>query len=369
MNIIEALRPVIRIFQMFGLSAAQFCTFKYIPFHRIIIKYYFFLLIATRFSIFCYISMKYHLSPTEDKVHSVIDVVSIASAHWLEIVILLEAFIKSHQDEAFMANFLQIDNLLIQHFGIDLKMNKLRISVVKRLAIWISIIGIDSCYRLLKRCNTQYFGQELIWTLAFLSASLSYFQITIWADLIRYRLRLVTRLIYELKCEQNQKIEHDKTSHKSNESNGQIFVMTCYDRIENANENNDAIGDTHIFNQLCILCDLYSRLWMQANRLNERFNFSMVLNIGNDFGYLVFQLYFVFICLRKLATCDFLTTDFSVCVVNIFHLSMLSRAGQNMADEAVKIAYAIHRNKSIRCSAKLSSFVCGKFYLKPIDFN
>lgn len=358
MNTIEALRPVTRLFQLFALSSTQLCALKCISLQRLI-KHYPLLLIAIRLIIFCYISTKYELSPTEDKIHSFMDVVAISIAYFLEIIILIEVFAKTSQEEAFMENFLEIDNILTQHFGINLKMNKLRTSTVKQLIIWIWIVAIDSSYRLLKRYNTQYFGQELIWTLSFFTASLTYFQITVWADLIRYRLRIVARLIHELGCDQIDHSENieDNILQKTAASESGSHI-NCLDRIESANGSNSEIDGAQIFDQFCVLCNLYIRLWTQTNLLNERFKFSMVLSIANDFGYLVFQLYFIFICLQKFATCDLLTTDFSLCIVNIFHLIMLSVAGQNMANEAAQIAYAIHRNKSMRSTAELSSFVC-----------
>lgn len=353
MNTLEALQPVTCIFQLFGVSVTQFCRIKYIPLDRVI-KYYIIFYITIRFSVFCYISSKYNLLPTEDKTNSVIELLAIVTIHLFEIIILMEAFFKAHQEKIFLENFLEIDDILIQNFGIDLKISRLRKSAMIRLIIWMIIIGIDVGNRLIKRYNSEYFGQELIWTLAFSTASLTYLQIITWADLIRYRLRILTRLIYALECGRNEKNKREKL----NKPNDSDWEMVRSNRIGNANESNNVVDDTHILNQLNVICDLYNRLWMQAKRLNERFTFSMVLSIGNDYGYLVIESFFIFICLRKIETCDLLRADFSLWIVNVFHLSMLSMVGQKMASEALRVAYAIHRNKFIRSSAKLSSFVC-----------
>lgn len=366
MNTIEALLPVTRVFQLFALSSTQFCSFKCTSFQRVM-RHYPLLLVAIRLSIFCYITTKYQLSPSEDKMHTLIDIFAISIAHFLEIIILIEAFAKACQEEMFMENFREIDSILVQHFGINLKLKGLKKSLFKRFFIWICINGIDASYRLQKRYNTRYFGQEVIWTLAYFTASLTYFQVAVWADLIRYRLRIVTCLIYELGCDCNENVDHKRLHGlKVSESERRI---NCLDRIENANEGNSLIDEAHILDQLGILCNLYIRLWTQTNLLNQRFKFSIVLNIGNDFVYLVAQIYFIYICLRKFATSDWLTTDISLGIVNIFHLSMLSKAGQNMANEAVQVAYAIHRNKSIRTSAKLSSFVCRSIHSNLFDLT
>lgn len=98
MNTIEALRPVLRVFQLFGLSVTQFCTYKYVPFHRVI-KYYSLSLIAIRFSMVCYTLIKYELPRNNFILNSIVDVIMILYAYSRESVILIEAFIKYRQEE------------------------------------------------------------------------------------------------------------------------------------------------------------------------------------------------------------------------------------------------------------------------------
>lgn len=343
MTTVVELQPVTRVFQLLGLSVTQFFTPKDHPLHRVI-KCYSLLLIATRFALFSYILMKYKIPIGSDKITFTIYASVFFSAYLREASILVEAFTKGHQEVTFMENFTGIDNIFMLHFNIDMKPNELRTSANSRLIIWICFIGIESIYHLRMNYETPYFPHELIVKLSIFTASLTYFQIITWTDLIRYRLRIVNRLINELKCEHNEQLKSqksDKTEHKSNEGN-------------------DAIDDTHIFDQFCILCDLYNRLWMQTNRLNERFKFSMVLNIGTDFTYLVAQLYYIAMYFRDFgySSCNFFAANIATCIVNTFHLSMISRIGQNVADEASTVAYSIHRNKFFRSSSQLNSFVC-----------
>lgn len=355
MSVIEAIEPVTHVFQLFGLSVVQFSTFKNSPI-RCVINHYPLLLIAIRFSLFCYVSIKYQLTTDDDNFISAINVIIIISAHLLEIVILIETFVKACAEQMFMENFQKIDDILFQNFGVDLKFNKSRKSVVKRLVIWICIVGIESSYHLLMHSNAHYFPHELICTLSFFTASLMYFQIITWTDLIGYRLRIVIRLINELKFTHNEENIRKKLLHEGDAS---YWQMIRNNRIGNTSETNDIVDDTHIFDQLCLLCDLYNRLWTQTNLLNERFKFSMVLSIGTDFAYLILQLYFIFMCFRKFEACDFFPTDFSLCVINILRLSMLSRAGQIVTDDAIQIAFAIHRNKITKSNTKISLFVSG----------
>ena len=332
MNTIEALRPVNCVFQLFGLSVTRFCKFKNIPL-QCVFKFYPLLLIAIRFIIFCYISNNYKVS-INSKIDFLIDtIVMIGGIHFLEISVLIEAFVKFRQEEKFMENLQEIDNILLHNFNIDLETVKLRKSLVELLFVWICVIAFNCGFRLLTNYSTQYFPHELTLVSSLCTASLTYFQIIIWTDLIRYRLHIVNQIINKLN----------------------------YEQIANADDTNDTVDETHIIDQFGIICDLYNRLWMQTNILNERFKISMVLNIGNDFLYLMSGLYFIFVCLRVIqpsSSCEFFWTDITECIVNIFHLSMLSRAGQNVADEASNIAYAIHITKSDRISMKWSSFVC-----------
>lgn len=335
MNTIEALQPVTSVFQLLGLSVARFSTLKSNPpFHRVI-KFYSLLLIAIRITVFCYIEMKFQLD-VNSKLNLIITKVIFDSVHFIDISILIEAFVKAHREETFMENFVEIDNILRQHFNINFKMNKLRKSSIQQLFVWLCLIEMYSGFLSFLHYTNQYFPHVMIGNLSFFTVSLTLFQIITWTDLIRYRLRIVNRLMSELKNNHSDQIEHS---------------------IENAAGRNNAVDDAQIFGQLSILCDLYKRLWMQTNQLNYRFKFSMVFNIAYYFAYLVTHFYYIFLCVGKIGTCEFIATDISACVVFMIHLSMLCRAGQTVADEALQNAYAIHRNKSIRCSTKLNSFV------------
>lgn len=360
MNTTEALHPMTIVLQLLGLSVAQFSTFRNFSLH-FLIKCYSLLLITIRFALFCYVLIKYELPAEKEKITLIIYASVMVCAYLRETSILMEAFVKGHQENTFMDKFVEIDDILMRHFDVDSKPKELRTSAIKRLIIWTFIIVIESVYHLYLNHNTPYFPHETICTSSLFTASFAYFQICAWADLIRYRLRVVNQIINKLKCEHNQRMSNEKsskTAQLSHLSSLSQRYTACNNQIENANESNSAVDDTRMFDQLCTLCDLYNRLWMQANRLNERFKFSMVLNIGNDFAYVVAQLYYIVTCFRKLDICDFLGADIATCLVNAFHLSMLSRAGQNVADEALRVAYAIHRNKLIKGSVQLNSFVC-----------
>lgn len=346
MNTIEALQPVTSVFQLFGLSVTHFSSPKIpTPFQRIL-KIYSLLLIAIRITVFCYITMKFQLDMSSE-LNLIINKVIFDSVHFIEISILVEAFVKARQEETFMENFVEIDNTLKQHFNVDLKLSKLRKATIKQLFVWLCVVELYSCFRSFAHFINQYFPHVIIGSLSFLTASLTLFQIITWTDLIRYRLRIVHRLMTELKYDQSEQIAHS---------------------IETANGCNIATDDAHIFGQLSILCDLYKRLWMQTNQLNERFKFSMVFNIAYYFTYLVTHFYYIFLCFRNIETCEFLATDIAACIVYMLNLSMLCKAGQNVADEALQVAYAIHRNKFIRCSTKLNSFVCLKSFNHPRFF-
>lgn len=320
MNVIEALQPLTRVFQLLGLSVTQVRVSRNSPLHRFI-KYYPLLLIAIRLYITWYILAKCQLTINSTQ-SFIIDKIMLGCVEILEVTILIEAFMKFRQEKTLLEEFLQVDSILMHHFNIDLKMNELRKSAVQRLIVWVCIVGLYFACLLLTHYNTRNSHFILIWTLSISTASLTYFQIITWTDLIRYRLHIVNRLMNELQLDELVSFDHN------------------------------AIDDTHIFDKLCVLYDLYNQLWMQTNRLNDRFRFSLLFSITYDFTYLVVQLYYIFLCVRKFGTCDFLMTDVAASAINIFHLSMISSFGQSVADEALQ-----HRNKFIRKNAKLNSVV------------
>lgn len=336
MNTVEALQPLMRVFQLLGLSVTRIPTFKYVPLHRFI-KYYSLLLVASRPSILGYVLINFKVS-ANSRLNSFVDRVIIYAGHFLGISIVVEAFVKSRQEEMFLKKIHEIDNNFLRLLNVDLKLNELKKSGVKRLIMWLSAIGTISGWLLYTHYHTRYYRHALIGTLSVFTASLTYFQIITWANLISTRLNIVNQLIKSLEDDYR-----DDTSSAA---------------IENENGNSSAIDDTFIFDKFRLLCDLCNRLWMQTNILNERFKFSMVLMLANDFIHLVGVLYHMFICLGKNEKCEFFDFDIVVCHLNIFHLTVISRAGQNMANESLQVACAIHRNKFIRCSVKVNSFVC-----------
>lgn len=359
MNTVAALRPVTRAFQLFGLSVTAPCKFKNIPSNRII-KCYSFLLIVLRITIFVYsLAMNQFFIRAEGFVRGftwTIDITLMCGIRLLEIIILVEAFVKIRQEKQFMQNFLEIDNIFVHHFNIDLKPNDLKLSTIKRLIIWVctfvTIVGVNLC---LAYTHTSLLLYYAIYAISFSTASLTYFQIITWADLIRYRLHIINRVINDLNNEQNkimlQKSESDDivyNIHSDRKTNG----------VHNNDNSVDTIYEANVFKQFSIICDLYDRLWIQTNLINERFKCSMILNIGNDFVLLVSNIYFFFDCLRY-HPCTFATTVifFMSTILNIFHVAMLSRTCHHTSDEATLIAHGIHKNSMVINNKKFSSFV------------
>lgn len=351
MNALEALRPVTCFFQFLGMTVTTCRENKNIPL-EFIIKCYSLLVIAIRFSLFFFVSINGTLFKSikkGDPINLAINIALICSTYLLEMSILIEAFIKARQEEKFMKNLLEIDRILMHHFDIDLKMSELKRSAIKQLLIWISIIGLFSGFLLIKHYNTAFFIYSLNSIPSYFSASLLYFQIISWSDLIRYRLYIVNRLIRH---------QH-KTIEKSNKivqkSSDTPLQMANRDSIENSDCGIDC--DEEKLKSFYKFSDLYNRLWIQTNLINERFKFSVVLTIGNDFILLVSQIFFVVICIKKFLFDRFFKVHILVIIIKSFHLIMLCRAGQNVTDEAFQIAYGIHRYKHDRHNTRLCSFV------------
>lgn len=364
MNTAAALRPVTRAFQLFGLSVTAPCKFKNIPSNRII-KCYSFLLIALRISIFInsLVTNQFYIRADGSirGLTSTIDITLLCGIRLLEIIILIEAFVKIRQEKQFMQNFLEIDDIFMHHFNIDLKPNDLKRSILKRLIIWVCTLGtIVGTNLFLASTQTSLLPYYSIYAISFSTASFTYFQIITWADLIRYRLHIINRVINDLNNEQN-KIMHQKSDEIVNYNNNKSNGMHSDRRINGVNNDNnsvDTIYEANVFKQFGIICDLYDRLWIQTNLINERFKCSMILNIGNDFVLLVSNIYFFFDCLRY-HPCSIATTAifFNSTILNIFHVAMLSRTCHHTSDEAILIAHGIHKNSMVINNKKFSSFV------------
>lgn len=309
-------------------------------------KCYSFLLIALRITIFVYELLTHQLFIREtvlvNGLSTIFNNALLCGTRLLEITILIEALFKIRQEKKLMQNFVEIDNTLKRHFNIDLKPNELRRSTIKRLIIWTCIfVAIVGGNLYLAYAEAYLFYYYLIYILPFATESLTHFQIITWADLVRYRLHTINRFINNLNKEYRCKVVHKKSN----------AVHSNY--------------EAHIFDRFGMICDLYDRLWIQTNLINERFKYSMVLNIGNDFVFLVSNIYFTFDILRNHPGCFAPIAIFFVStILNIFHLIMLSRACHNTSDEAVRIAHAIHRNGLAIHNKKFNLFVSLNLFLR-----
>lgn len=350
MNAIEALQPVTHIFQIFGLSVATSFQRSTLPFDWII-KCYSLLLNTLRIAIFAatIITQTFFVRDRTHAMYAIIDIILVCGVRLLEIVNSVEAFFKVHHEKQLMKNFMEIDNILMHRFNVDLKSNELRPSATKRLFIWLFTVAfLLGGNLLLSKNQSDLFFFYLTYIPPFVTASLTYLQIIIWADLIRYRLHVVNRLINHLNDRHNEIVRT-------------ICNLKSISRPGKMGEFFESSNDARIFNRIRIICDLHRRLWIQTNLVNERFKCSMVLNIGNEFVSLVANLYFTFISLKGHLPYSFIKTAvyFMNSVMHVFHISMLSRTCHHAFNEASNIAYGIHNNKYASKNLRLSSFVSG----------
>lgn len=356
MDAIEALQPVTNVLKIFGLSIVPSFQRKKFSFawH---IKCYSLLLTTFRTCIFvlALLTQMFYVRCRFRDMYATIDIILLCGVRLIEITNATEAFLKVRHEKQLIRNFIEIDNILMNRFNIQLKSNELRLSAIKRLIVWFCAIGFTLGGDLVLSQNKSYmFFFYLTYIPPFVTASLSYFQIIIWADLIRYRLHVVNRLL------------HDLNHSNHNEIIGSIFKLNgisqslCIsDLFGSLNGHFDSAYDARIFDHISIICNLYRRLWIQTNLVNERFKCSMVLNIGNDFVSLVSNLYFTIMCLKDHQSCTLTVAAvyFMNSIIHIFHVTMLSKTCHHATNEASNIAYGIHDNKHVSKNKRLSSFV------------
>lgn len=354
MNAIEALQPVTHVFQLFGLSVAtpfQRATFPL----RWILKCYSLLLNTLRIGIFTVTLMRqlFYVRNSTHEIYATIDIMLVCGVRLLEIVNSVEALFRGRKEQQLIENFMEIDRILMQRFNIDLKPNQLRYSAIKHLIIWFCAVAVTLGGNLVLTMNqSRLFCFYLTYIPPLVTASLTFFQIIIWADLIRYRLHVINRIISDLKHPNN---DTDKTNCRLNVISRQLGMSDLF-RCTNGH------FDAYIFDRICVICDLHRRLWIQTNLVNERFKCSMVLNIGIEIISLVSNLYFTFVRLKEQLLHSFIMTVvyFMHSAIHIFHISMLSRTCHRASKEASNIAYGIHNNKYVSKNIRLSTFVCRK---------
>lgn len=364
MNSIQALRPITRVFHLFGLSVPLSCNLN----SNYLIKFYFLLHIGLRCAIFSYTlwANQLFLRNTDSIIMMSIDAFSICSVRLLEIVILIEAYAKVHEEKQLMDDLLEIDEIFLYQLNTDLKFNQLRWYALKRLTIWMCTFTLVSGCAVSTAYATPNFMHFLTYMPPYAYASLTYFQIIMWIDLVRYRLHVLNRLLLELNAKHSSAIElkRKRSDAASIHSKGtpspkppaSLQFTTIIDVF--GRNNGCTSAATQKCEQFSTFCDVYRRLWAQSQHINERFKFTTVLNIGNDFIAFVLNLYFVFVCILELKThAHILASDFFRLPLSIFHIWMLSRACDKTVQESLKIGYELHSIKNVVENSKLSSAV------------
>lgn len=367
MNLFQAILPSIRLFQFFCLcpvsviSEFQFST-------RAFFLTYSVLQLIVRICIFFYGIFAKHLFPqNEYQLVAVIDTVLICGVRLLEIIILLEALMKRKLDKTLIENFEIIDKMMKERLKIDMDFQHFYRKNLIYLICWIGIfLSISATIIYLSVGDLNYVYFRLTYFVPFFLSSLAYYQINLWINLIQRHFRILKTFISHLEC--------DTTKHPTKMANSletfQSTLATDYHRIINLNSNlsyNSAILIKHFI----IVRDLYNRLWIQTNLVNERFRWSTILMIGNDFISLLSNFYWMLICMLHYSMCRdmSITACFLWSLLNILHIFLLCGTCHKTVDEANGIAYAIHRITRVIYLPKLSSLVNIKYIIFFVCFN
>lgn len=364
MNPIQSILPLIRVFQFFCLSPVsvlsnfRFCAsffFKVCSVLQIIVR-------ATIF-LSTILSDELFIRKNEYQIVATIDTVLICVVRLLEITILIEALIKRKLEIKFMENLQQIDEIIKNRLHVDSDYGALYRYCVLSISIWIGIFLLaEGTLIYLSYKNSNYFYFCLTYLPPFFVSSLTYFQIIIWVNLIKYRFKILKRFIDGMERETKTEREHSCGTG----TNSIIFVKPLHSLFHRGGDfdrklhsNLNSIHDAYLFDRFIIVRDLYQRLWDQTNLVNERFRWSMVVNIGNDFISLLSNFYWMIICLLDYSICRNMSVAgcFLWSFINISHIFALCRMCHHTVDQAAAIANTIHHVKFVANSPKLSSFV------------
>lgn len=366
MNTIQALLPIFRVFQLICLSPIAIIAKKLKIYANKSLAIYSSLHIGLRIAIFLYtlLSDSLFIRRNDSRIVATIDTVLICGVRLLEILIWLEALIKRQHQVKFLENLLEIDEIFRNCLYADLKYDQLRRRAFIKLIVWIgTFLTIEGLIIALtyKNTTTVHFYYCLIYLLPFFVSSLTYFQIIICVDLIRYRFRVLKHIISIM--DNNEQPFTQEINNIVAEPNyftrkvlKTLFNSDFGDKIH---ANFDSTYEIHVFERFAIIRNLYFRLWEQTNLINERFQWSMVVNIGNDFSSLLANIYWMLMCMLNNSICQdmSITASFMCVIINVLHVFMLSKVCHNTVVEASNVAYAVHHINFVANSPKLSAFV------------
>lgn len=361
MFVVKCVKPLFHLFQLFALSPFSLKSEKCRPEADWLFVWYSLVGIIVRIAMLVGVICIEHFLTRENQtqITSIIDTVLICFVRLLEIVIIVESLLKRFKQIQFLHYCGFVDETITEKLLIDVHYHRLRQSTIRSAAIWFVAFfaaqGIIIWMSTVETSNYVVFCS--LYAQSFFASSLNYFQMIFYVKLLRFRIHVVNRTLEDLCNDQRMCVMTRKYNFKV------ARVAHRVDAIDDRQLETVNADENYILGKLVILRALYQQLWEQSIRINRLFQWSLPLNIGNDFFSLLSNCYWVFLFLLKSEKSTEITMSTIRCltwaILNIVHIFMLSKQCHQTSDAAAQIPISLHkiRNFTTSSNTKFNAFI------------
>lgn len=224
----------------------------------------------------------------------VADILSMVLIRIVAIVAVIESWLKRSQHIAFLVKIEHIDTIVRTKLSIDLRYDIQREEFVRNCFMWI---GAQVCLELMFLIMTCMVG------LPFLQVFWALYTIPLFICLMRYQQFIsYVDLLHDRYKVLNQYIESLYLKNKSTETDIEDSTTLIkhkyfnYSQSQRLNFSRKRDVEAFIIHKKLLHFQCIHRLLIEANKMVCRlFNWSMLLNMGNDFFNVLINLYWVII--------------------------------------------------------------------------
>lgn len=362
---VKCVKPLFHLLQLFALSPFSFKTEKCRPETDWRFVCYSLAGITVRIAILVCVFCSGHFLTRENQtqITSIIDTVLICFVRLLEIVIMVESLIKRSKQIQYLHYCGFVDEAITEKLLIDMHYHRLRQGTIRSAAIWFVAFfaaqGIIIWMSMVETIHYVLFCS--LYAQSFFASSLNYFQMIFYVKLLRFRIHVVNRTLEDLSNDHRMCVMPRKYNFKVTRVAHRVDLIDD-SQVKTVNATKSA-DENYILEKLVTLRTLYQQLWEQSIRINRQFQWSLPLNIGNDFFSLLSNCYWVFLFLLKSEKSTEITMSTIRCltwaILNIVHIFMLSKQCHKTSVAAAQVPISLHkiRNFTTSSNMKFNAFI------------
>lgn len=255
------------------------------------------------------------------------DVTSMAFIRCISITIVIESWLKrSHQIE-FLTKIDQIDRMVRTKLSIDLPYKRQQKQNLRNLFVWIGAqVGLESSIPFMNSLDIYW----AFYTVPLFFSVMRYLQFVLYVNLLYIRFEALNECIERLK------LTKYRNAMDLNYGNGCSKFDAHFSYFQSA-MNARHVETSMIVNQLKYIQITYRSLVEANQMLCKLFNWSMLLNVGNDFSNLVLNGYWMIINIIQKNSKFELIGVCSWATFNVVMITTLANACQSATNEVYSV--------------------------------